>query len=96
MVFAAIQHNSQLRRNRLLGRACRASGAAAPRRKPLLAGAVVICVTLFALESLYRWPNYLAYFNLLAGGPAHGYQHLADSSLDWGQDLPALRELARE
>lgn len=36
-------------------------------------------------------PHYLAYFNSLAGGPAHGYRLLVDSSLDWGQDLPALK-----
>ena len=38
------------------------------------------------------YPHYLAYFNPIAGGPAHGYQHLVDSSLDWGQDLPALQK----
>jgi hypothetical protein len=37
-------------------------------------------------------PHYLAYFNVLAGGPANGWRHLVDSSLDWGQDLPGLAE----
>jgi len=37
-------------------------------------------------------PHYLAYFSPLAGGPAEGHTHLVDSSLDWGQDLPALRQ----
>ena len=42
-------------------------------------------------------PDYLAYFNQLAGGPSEAYKHLADSSLDWGQDLPALKQwLERE
>ncbi|MFO0907238.1 MAG: glycosyltransferase family 39 protein [Isosphaeraceae bacterium] len=36
-------------------------------------------------------PHYLSYFNFLAGGPYEGYRYLVDSSLDWGQDLPALR-----
>jgi hypothetical protein len=44
----------------------------------------------FAAESLAIWPHYLAYFNQLAGGPKHGYRHLVDSSLDWGQDLKGL------
>ena len=44
------------------------------------------------VESVSVRPNYLAYFNQLAGGPAEGYKHLADSSLDWGQDLPALKQ----
>ena len=35
-------------------------------------------------------PHYLAYFSPAIGGPAAGYRHLVDSSLDWGQDLPAL------
>jgi hypothetical protein len=42
-------------------------------------------------ESFAIRPNYLAYFNEVAGGPARGYKHLVDSSLDWGQDLPALK-----
>ncbi len=37
-------------------------------------------------------PHYLAYFNPIAGGPAEGYRHLVDSSLDWGQDLPGLKK----
>jgi len=51
------------------------------------------CLALLALqigESLNIRPHYLSYFNLLAGGPSEGYKHLVDSSLDWGQDLPAL------
>ena len=43
-------------------------------------------------ESATIRPDYLAYFNQLAGGPSQGYRHLADSSLDWGQDLPALKQ----
>jgi 4-amino-4-deoxy-L-arabinose transferase-like glycosyltransferase len=37
-------------------------------------------------------PHYLAYFNELAGGPARGHRVLVDSNLDWGQDLPGLRD----
>lgn len=36
------------------------------------------------------WPHYIAYFNPLQGGPSRAYRHLVDSSLDWGQELPAL------
>ncbi len=45
----------------------------------------------FACASISIRPNYLAYFNELAGGPRQGYQHLVDSCLDWGQDLPGVR-----
>ena len=40
-------------------------------------------------------PNFLAYFNALAGGPDGGRHHLVDSNLDWGQDLPALGQWLR-
>ncbi len=36
-------------------------------------------------------PDYLAYFNELAGGSRNGYKYLVDSNLDWGQDLKKLR-----
>lgn len=42
-------------------------------------------------ESWRTRPHYLAYFNSLVGGPANGWRHLVDSSLDWGQDLPGLK-----
>jgi hypothetical protein len=50
----------------------------------------------FAIDSAATFPNYLAYFNPLVGGPTQGYRHLVDSSVDWGMDLPELaRWLAR-
>jgi hypothetical protein len=42
-------------------------------------------------ESVRIAPHYLAYFNELDGGPDSAYQHVVDSSLDWGQDLPTLQ-----
>ena len=70
---------------------------AAARRWPVVSCVVLFSVVLFAGESLWRWPNYLSYFNQLIGSPTNAYRHLIDSSLDWGQDLPALqRWLAKE
>lgn len=43
-----------------------------------------------AIEGIRIFPNYLAYFNQLIGGPKNAYKHLVDSSLDWGQDLKTL------
>ena len=37
------------------------------------------------------YPFYIPFFNGVSGGPERGYTHLVDSSLDWGQALPALR-----
>ncbi|MCK6446806.1 MAG: glycosyltransferase family 39 protein [Planctomycetes bacterium] len=44
-----------------------------------------------AVESALAFPNYLAFFNRAAGGTTNGWKHLVDSSLDWGQDLPAVK-----
>lgn len=43
-------------------------------------------------ESFWIRPHYLASFNVAAGGPKNAYRLVADSSLDWGQDLPALQQ----
>ncbi len=40
-------------------------------------------------------PYNLAYFNELAGGPDSGWRCLVDSNIDWGQDLPALRDAVK-
>ncbi len=46
---------------------------------------------LLLTEFLIIYPDYLASFNLLAGGPARGSRWLVDSNLDWGQDLKRLK-----
>ena len=35
-------------------------------------------------------PDYLAFFNELAGGPGKGPEYLVDSNIDWGQDIKKL------
>jgi len=65
----------------------------ASRRWALALGCLLAAL---AGEVFYRYPNYLAYFNVIAGGPPQAYRHLVDSSLDWGQDLPGVKSyLAR-
>jgi hypothetical protein len=47
-----------------------------------------------AVTAASAWPaGHLSYFNAFVGGPANGHKYLADSNLDWGQDLPPLREV---
>jgi len=46
-------------------------------------------------ESVWIFPDYLGYFNELAGGPAGGWEYLASSNADWGQDLPKLARWQR-
>jgi len=58
-------------------------------RRLLIAGALVWS----AAVSFSIFPNYLSYFNIIAGGPSNGYKFLVDSNVDWGQDLPALQHI---
>ncbi len=55
--------------------------------------AVVLGVLGAALlvESLAIYPHYLAFFNVLSGGPSNGPSLLVDSNLDWGQDVKKLK-----
>lgn len=55
--------------------------------------AAVALVVACAASSLRAHPDYLAYFNLLAG--KEGSVIAADSDLDWGQDLKNLAEACR-
>ncbi|MCC6407787.1 MAG: glycosyltransferase family 39 protein [Planctomycetes bacterium] len=52
----------------------------------------LLLVVAGAVESAFAFPNYLAFFNRLSGGTREGWKHLVDSSLDWGQDLPAVKQ----
>jgi hypothetical protein len=69
-----------------------ASQPGSPPAARVLGVATLALLGWHVAESIAIRPSYLAYFNQLAGGPSQGYLHLADSSLDWGQDLPALRQ----
>lgn len=42
------------------------------------------------------YPRFLAYFNEIVGGPNQGYIYVADSNLDWGQDLKRLTKWVDE
>jgi len=44
------------------------------------------------IGTLQVWPFHLTFFNEVASGPRNGYRYLADSNVDWGQGLKALRD----
>lgn len=54
----------------------------------LVAGAFAWLV----IANLWIHPHYLCYFNELIGGPRNGPRYLADSNIDWGQDLLRLQD----
>ena len=61
-------------------------------------GLVGLCAALIWLvvEYVAIWPDHLAYFNQLAGGPRGGLRWLDDSNVDWGQSLIQLRDHLQE
>lgn len=67
--------------------------AGAIRRPGLRLGLAAMLIAGQAVTSLTAAPEHLAYFNPIFGGPEAAWRQLADSNLDWGQDLPALGKL---
>jgi hypothetical protein len=63
-----------------------------PARFQWMKWALALLAVWLVVGTLRICPDYLTYFNEAAGGPSGGSAILADSNLDWGQDLPGLRE----
>ena len=59
-------------------------------------GTLSIIIAWFLIESAFIFPNYLAYFNQLAGGADNGYKYVVDSNLDWGQDYKRFADWVKE
>jgi hypothetical protein len=50
----------------------------------------VLLLSWLAISSLRVYPQGISYFNEWIGGHENGGKYLADSNLDWGQNLPEL------
>ena len=44
------------------------------------------------IATLVSFPNYIAYISPILGGSSNNYNVLIDSSTDWGQELPAVKD----
>jgi 4-amino-4-deoxy-L-arabinose transferase-like glycosyltransferase len=62
-------------------------------RRMIVVMSAVAAVLVQADSAIGIAPRYLSYFNAFVGAPSEGYRYLSDSNVDWGQDLPALREV---
>jgi 4-amino-4-deoxy-L-arabinose transferase-like glycosyltransferase len=65
-----------------------------PKWRGLAQSAVALTLALVAATSLAAHPNYLAYFNVVAGGKPEAF--LVDSELDWCQDTKRLAKRLKE
>ena len=63
----------------------------------LRSGKVILTALLAwsAFSCLRSFPNYIPYFNELAGGASRGAEFLDDSNVDWGQGLKLAAEYVR-
>jgi 4-amino-4-deoxy-L-arabinose transferase-like glycosyltransferase len=61
-------------------------------RPRLWGGVVALALSGNLMSVVSVHPDYLSYFNEAVGGPDDGWKCLAESNLDWGQGLIALRE----
>ncbi|MFC2092138.1 glycosyltransferase family 39 protein [Elusimicrobiota bacterium] len=61
------------------------------KKKILRYGFIIV----YILSTQIYFPHYLPYFNCIIR-PENGYRYFADSSLDWGQDLPGLKQFLRK
>jgi 4-amino-4-deoxy-L-arabinose transferase-like glycosyltransferase len=64
-------------------------------RKPAIV-AIILFILGLAIETFTAYPNFIPVFNITAGGWRGGPELLADSNVDWGQELPALAQWQRE
>ena len=60
--------------------------------KPVVTGLVILHVVF----GILAYPNYIAYFNQIAGGEKGGINHLVDSNLDWNQNMKRFAKYAQE
>ena len=68
--------------------ASRLGPAAVASRRARIAAAIL--AVWYAAGTLRVFPDHLAYFNELAGGPENGHEILDDSNIDWGTDIKRL------
>lgn len=72
-----------------------AGGVALGLRRPPARWLIIAAIMWLAGVTLWTWPQYLSFFNVLVGGPRNGHQYLLDSNTDWGQHLLRLADYAR-
>jgi hypothetical protein len=67
------------------------AGSLLQRGPRILGVATAGLVTWSIAATMSIFPHQGSYFNELVGGPEHGSDYLAESSIDWGQDLFFLK-----
>lgn len=66
------------------------------KHKKLLFALPLLLPVWNAWDSMRVFPHSLAYFNPLFGPNKDAYQHICDSSLDWGQDILNIKPILQK
>ncbi len=64
-------------------------------KKIKVAYIVYAMLAIMFISTIISFPNYLSYYNILAGGTDNGYKIATDSNYDWGQDIKRLGKWVR-
>ncbi len=57
---------------------------------------LIITLGFYIYSSLSVYPREYAFFSEAVGGSENGWKYLEGSNLDWGQDLPAVKEWVKQ
>ena len=66
------------------------------KKSRIYSALLILLAGWYLASSCFIYPDYLAYFNELAGGADRGHTILDDSNIDWGQDLGRLGKIQHE
>ncbi|MDQ4122309.1 MAG: glycosyltransferase family 39 protein [Acidobacteriota bacterium] len=69
-----------------------AGGCALSRKHKIARWALILLLVAHAATAFRTAPNYLAFSNILWGGTNNTYRLLADSNVEWGQNLKLVNE----
>lgn len=72
-----------------------ASACAVSRRRKFASWALIALLAVHAAAAYRTAPNYLAFSNILWGGTNNTHRLLADSNVEWGQNLNLVNEYLR-
>ncbi len=66
------------------------------QNKMIMLSSLIVLSIILITNTVAAYPNYMSYFNPLAGGPKNGYKLVTDSNADWGQDLRRLQKFLKD
>src|SRR3989344_2712571 len=58
--------------------------------------ALCVIVLWYVISTIAHYPYFTSYFNELIGGSKNGHRYVADSNLDWGQDMKRLAQFTKD